>query len=170
MKAGLIHYSTFDTGPGDKVFFHELNPVDLSRAWAIMVEIKLTKADTDALDLFDVRFQETSDRVAWHTRARSIQFTGDLSPTPATPEYYRLVVNQIVDLAATEEAYEPSGSLGASELSAGSVLNGPFPGKYRDKDTKEWKPNARLRFEVSGDADSDADFEGEVRIYALSLD
>ena len=50
----------------------------------------------------------------------------------------------------------------------GQVLNGSFPGKFRNPLTKTWEANARLRLEVSGDADADADFEGEIKEWSLT--
>ena len=53
---------------------------------------------------------------------------------------------------------EPSGSAGASHLTAGTVRNGPLPGVYIDSSDVRGA-SLRLRLEVT-DADSDGDFEG----------
>ena len=174
-----IHRDDFTLGPGSSTSFVSLNPVDLSHARELLVEIKVTTADTDAIDTLDVRLQDCSDitfaqlptgTAGWNDRARAQAFTGDMSPTTAAPEYYRLSVQQLVDIAATEEAYEPSGSAGASALTAGSVLNGPFPGTLRGAlGVKEATriPNWRIRYQVV-DADNDASFIGTTTVWAIS--
>jgi hypothetical protein len=164
-----VHYSTFDTGTGNQTLTYELNEIDLSFATALLIEAKVTKADTDAADELHIRLQETTDRVVWNTRARLTKFTGDQSPSVTAPEYQRATLNQFVDLASTEEAYEPSGSAGATDLAEGSVLNGPFPGIYRDATARKRMPNWRFTVTVSGDANTNADFEGSLKLWAVSL-
>lgn len=174
-----IHTDTFTLGPGASTTFVSLNPVDLSHARELLVEIKVTTADTDAIDTLDVRLQDCSDPVmaqsptgtaGWNDRARSQPFTGDMTPTAAAPEYYRLSIQQLVDIAATEEAYEPSGSAGAAAIAVGSVINGPFPGTLRGRlGVKEATriPNWRIRYQVV-DADNNASFIGTTTVWAIT--
>jgi hypothetical protein len=175
-----IHTDNFTLGPGNSVSYVSLNPVDLSHARELLVEIKVTTANTDAGDSLDVRLQDCSDLLAaqnptavpgWNDRARSQPFTGDMSPTTTAPEYYRMSIQQLVDIAATEEAYEPSGSLGGSAIPVGSVINGPFPGTLRGRlGVKEATriPNWRIRYEISGDIDADASFIGTTTVWSIS--
>ena len=173
MVSRKLHDSTFDTGIGTQTINVELAPVDLSRARELLLELIVTKADTDFADTLDVKFQDTSDRLVWNTRARFTTITGDLPPTTATPLVKRLSVQQLVDLAATEESYTPSGSLDGSEPSAGSVINGPFPGIFRGQIGNAQgvgrKPNWRFSLVIT-DADNDADFEGTLRVFAVTED
>lgn len=162
----LIHYSTFEFGPDAVTDNLELNLMDLSRFDSLQFEVKFTTMDTDAGDTLNIRLQSTSDRVQWHTRIRFPEFTGSGDPDAAGPEYYRLTVRQLGELSADEEAYEPSGSESATDVPAGQVRNGPFPGKYRDATEKKWKPNWRIR-SVLVDADSNASFIGEFRIWGV---
>lgn len=163
----LIQEITFSYGPGSATDVHELDAFDLSRYDVIRFEIVLTTADTDAGDTLDVRLQSTSDRIKWHTRARSTQKLGTLSPSATAPEYENLIVRQTGQLSATEEVYEPSGSAGAVEIAAGQVLNGPFPSKYRDTTERKWKPNWRIHYTFV-DSDNDGAMAGVYRIWGVS--
>lgn len=172
-----IHASSF-TLTGAVTTYQSLNAVDLSHARELLVEIKLTTANTDAGDTLEVTLQDCSDAtfavlptgtVGWNSRAKSTTFLGTLSPSVTTPEYYRMSVQQLVDLAATEESYEPSGSVGATDIAVGSVVNGPFPATIKAAlGTKETTriSNWRLRF-VTAQTNA-ASFIGTVVIHAIS--
>lgn len=172
-----IHTSSF-TLSGAGTTYQSLNPVDLSHTKELLVEIKLTTANTDAGDTLEVTLQDCSDAtfavlptgsVGWNSRARSNTFLGTLSPSATTPEYYRMSVQQLVELSAIEESYEPTGSVGATEIAVGSVINGPFPATIRAASgLKEVTriPNWRLRFVTA--QTGTASFAGTVTIHAVS--
>ena len=160
-----IHRATFAVGPGAANDIVELNPIDISRFDCLEIWVKVTTADTDLADELDFRLQCTTDRVNWHTRARTL-FTGDMSPSATVPEYRVLRLCQAVDLSANEEVHEPGGSAGTTVLTAEQVINGPFPSLYRDATLQQLMPNWRTRI-ILTDADSDASFAGDVVIYGL---
>lgn len=163
----LIHSYTLDTGAGNQVITSNLNPGDYSQFDAIRLTARLTKADSDAGDSLDIRLQDCWDgdqaTPTWNDRIRLAAFTGDLSPSASAPEVQQGVIQKFGSLASTEEVSEPTGSAGASALTAATVVNGPFPGKVRS--VLGPQPTWRLRIEVSGDADADADFEGVVEVH-----
>ena len=161
-----IHRSTFTIGPGAATDLAELNEIDMSSFDCLEMWVKLTTADTDAGDELDVRLQCTTDRVVWHTRARSAAFLGSLSPSSTAPEYQVLRICQTVDLSANEEVYEPDGSASATAVAVGQVVNGPFPGKYRDATLQKLMPNWRVRAALT-DANSNASFVGTVEVHGI---
>ena len=172
-----IHSSTF-TLSGAGTTFQSLNAIDLSHARELFVEIKLTTTNTDAGDTLEVTLQDCSDATfavlptgtaGWNSRARSNTFIGTLSASASAPEYYRMSIQQLVDLAATEESYEPTGSTGATEIAVGSVLNGPFPATIRAALGTAGVtriPNWRLRF-VTAQTNA-ASYIGTVTIHSIS--
>lgn len=176
MSLRKIHTYALNSGAGTQTLLSPLNPYDLTRALALHVRGSITKAATaDAgTDVLDVRLQSTSDRGAtWDTRAR-LQFDGSTSPAAGTPETKDATIQPVGTLADTEESGEPSGSLGATDLAAGAVRNGPFPNRYRDPAAAApgelpvftaW----RLRIDVT-DANNNADFEGTLEVSIDSPD
>ena len=165
LKSRKVFSYDFNTGAGAQTITQEIE-LDLSLCKCLLVELKVTKADTDAGDTLDVELQDTTDRVAWHRRIRFTAVTGDLSPSATAPIYRRATINQVIDLAATEEVYTPDGSAGATALIAGTVINGPFPGKVASAGVgvlNSWRVSLTVV-----DADSDADFEGQVSIYDVT--
>lgn len=142
---------------------------DLSRARAVILDIELTAADTDAGDTLNIRFQESlNGGTTWNTRARSIQFLGTLSPSASAPETYRLVMAADPPLITTDAAYEPGGSAGATEILAEAVVNGPFarinrPAAGSPPGTTARNPAHRINIAVV-DADSDGNFAGTLRL------
>ena len=151
----------FDTDDGGQTINQELDPLDLSRCDLIRVTVKLSKAITDTADTFDVYLQCRGPDGKWEDRIHFSQLLGDLSPTVADPEILVATLQQFGTLGDDEEESEPSGSAGGSRLSAGSVRNGAFPGRYHDGTA----PAASWRVQlVVVDADADADFEGTIYV------
>ena len=163
----LIHRSTFSFGPDGETVNDECNSIDFSLFESLLWEVVFTTMNTDAGDTLNIRLQSTSDRVQWHTRARMIEFLGTGDPDATGPEYYRMTVRQLGETSADEEGYEPSGSESATDVSAGMVRNGPFPGKYRSVEFG-LQPNWRIR-SVLVDANSNASFIGEFRIWGVGM-
>lgn len=166
MPTSHCHTYTLDTGAGSKTgasaITSNFNPGRFGHYDALTVYLNVTKADTDAADVLDVALQETRDGVTWHDRARFANVTGDLTASATAPEVRRLVVQQFGSFADGEEELEPSGSAGGTRLTAGTVLNGPFPPLLRTGGTRQ--SSFRLYIEVT-DADNDADFEGTIDVY-----
>lgn len=163
--ASRVAKYTLDTGPGSQTLLVPID-VDLSRGDEILIELELTKAQTDAGDTLDVRLQDCTSLTTaevWNTRARFAQFIGTVTVSAAAPEVRRLALQAYGTLPDTEEAYEPSGSAGAAEIAAGTVLNGPFPG-VRRLSAGGRKQSWRLKIDVV-DADSDGDFEGRITVW-----
>lgn len=156
----LIYNEAFSYATGAGTTNIEMPLMDYSRFDWLRLEIKFTTMNTDAGDTMDVRLQMTSDRVQWHTRMRSPQFLGSGDPDVAGPEYWVMVVRQTATLSADEESYEPSGSESATEIVANRVLNGPFPGKYRDTTELKWRPNVRIQAVVADAGGADTSFIG----------
>ena len=151
---------TFDTGTSSVTT--ELDAIDLSGVQALILILNLTKADTGAGDILDIKFQETGDRVTWNTRARFPNFIGTLSPSATAPETYRMTINTRQDLSVGEEAYEPDGSAGATALTADQVIHGPLLSPVRSSTGKATAH--RVVFTVTNA--TAADFEGIFSICA----
>lgn len=158
----IFSYSV-DTGAGSATTNVNLDAFDLSGASALILRGSMSKTDTDAGDTLAITLQSTFDALTWTDRARLGNFTGDMSAAATTPEVLVAVVHQGDAIDSTEEAYEPSGSLGGSAIAAGSVLNGPFPGLLRTALGRQ--PSWRVNI-VWTDADSDGDMEGTIEVYA----
>lgn len=139
-----------------------LNPDDLSTAKSLTWEISFSTIDTDAGDTLNVKLQDTNDGTTWNTRARFPQFTGNQSPT----EVWRQHILNSIPITTDDSSQEPTGSAGATELLAGLVLNGPFPGLLRTTAGGRL-PSWRVQF-VAVDADSDASWIGTLTISVTS--
>jgi hypothetical protein len=161
---------TLDTGPGSQTILVNLD-VDMARGFAILGELLVTKSVTDAIDTLDVRLQSCNSADAanpvWNTRARFAQILGNMTTSASAPEIRDIALQKFGTLSDGEEAYEPSGSAGGSDLAAGSVLNGPFPGPRRTSAGRQ--PSWRLKIDVV-DADADADFEGAITLWLDTAD
>lgn len=167
MQSSRVFNYDFDIPPGATSTTNILfNACDLSHAEALLLELRVTKAEDDVDDLLDIYFQETVDGTIWYDRARFTTLLGNITVSVGAPEIERLTLNQVVDLASTEERYEPSGSSGGAHITAGSVVNGPFSGKRRTSDG--WLPNFRFSIVVTDAAQGDAEFEGNLKVWALS--
>lgn len=153
----------FNTGTGTQTINEELSKLDLSNCVSILMEVILTKALTDAGDTLNVYLQSRGRARVWNDRIAAAQLLGNMTVSESAPEVREYQLQQLGTLSDTEEAQEPSGSAGGSRLTAGTVRNGPFPGKYVDA---AGAPGAswRVQFDVT-DADADADFEGRVVLH-----
>jgi hypothetical protein len=156
----------FDTGAaaGTKTEYENLDKFDLTRTKAIDIHVKLTTADTDAGDTFDIYLEETFDAVSWDERWRSHRFTGDMSPSATAPETreYILWGHTVTDV--DDEIYESTGSAGGSSLAAGTVRHGPFAPKLPSTTAPfRGQVTHRLRYDTT-DADSNARFTGVVTL------
>lgn len=141
--------------------------MDLSHAEALMLEMEITAAAAAASDTIECKLQETSNGTNWNSRARTTTIAGNATVSASAPEYVRATLNQVVDLASTEEFYEPSGSAGASEITAGTVINGPFPGKVRSA-ASGWTASWRIVLTKTDGGGNDAAFSGTVRVFAVT--
>jgi hypothetical protein len=163
MAQHLLDRYTLDTGAGAQPLNRPLAKLDLSQADSITLRATITKAAEDAADTLNIRLQESWDGgVTWHTRIRLAEFTGDMSPSTSAPEVREGVAQQFGALADAEEALEPSGSAGGTDLSAGTVRNGHFAPAYRVGGVRA--ATHRLQVVVV-DGDSDGDFEGTIEVF-----
>ena len=168
MQGTLIMDYAFSLAASGTATTNVLLPLlDLSHSHSLLMEFEVTSAATAASDTLEVKLQETSNGTNFNTRARSNTVAGNATVSAAAPKIERLTVEQNGPLMSTEERYEPSGSAGASEPTAGTVINGPFPGKYRTTATG-WTPNWRISLVKTDGGGSDAAFAGTVRIWARS--
>jgi hypothetical protein len=167
MPSRLVFSRAFDLAAGATATSTIEVEGDLSYAQALLLELVVTKAEDDADDNLDVRFQDTTDRVVWNTRGRFEAIVGNATVSATAPETRRLTITQApIALEATEEGYEPSGSAGGSQPSAGAVINGPFPGKFRD--ATGWRASWRFQLVKTDTAGDDAEFEGTLRVWAVT--
>jgi hypothetical protein len=157
-----VFTQVFDTGTSSVTY--ELPPLDLSMARAVIVHITLTKADTGAGDILDVKFQDRVDELTWNTRARMPLFLGTLSPSSTAPETYQQTIVGKHQLTTGEESHEPTGSAGATELAVDSVAHGPLKKFLRTSSGRKTAHRVVLVV-TNGTA---ADFEGTIRVYAVN--
>ena len=152
LQSRLLDTIPFATGAGNQTVIYPLWFEDISHAREVMLELILNKAQTDATDTLRIRFQDTSDNLTWNTRARFPDIMGNivgnssLPPSVTAPITRRMVIQQVNDLAATEKSYKPSGSADDGDLTAGSTLGGPFPGKIYDYSIAKRVPSFRWAF------------------------
>lgn len=119
------------TGAGTTITYLDL--YDLSRSFENKSELILTTANTGAGDELDVKFQETSDGVQWNTRMRHTAMLGTLSPSSTAPESEILTILSLGPLPTTDQIREPTGSAGATELTAPGVIHGYLTGRMPDR-------------------------------------
>lgn len=168
MRTAEVFNLAIDTGAGSQTITSLFSKgLNLSWAKALICDLKITVANTDATDTLDVYIEETVDNVTWNQRGRFEQITGDMSPTTTAPEVRRLVISALPPLDTTEESYETTGSTGGTSLSAGTVRNGPFLPPYRGDASNAPQASYRARLVVT-DADNNADFEGTLTVFAVS--
>lgn len=137
----------------------ELDAIDVSGFDEIYATIEITGAPgADGTDTLDVYLQSRSQANVWADRIAFDQLTGAMSEG----ELREATLQKFGTFSDGEEQGEPSGSTGGSRLTAGTVRNGAFPGRYRNPGVgteTAW----RLDFQVtSGNA---ASFPVEVTIY-----
>lgn len=149
----------FDTGVGTQNLNYEWGTLALDHADWLRCVLELTKTETDAGDTANFYVQRRGPNGQWSDVIAFTQKIGSESGSVSTPEVLEANLQQAGTLSDTEETNEPSGSLGGSHLTAGTVRNGPFPGVYTDLTSKQRAASWRLRIEVV-DSDNDADFEG----------
>lgn len=158
----IAKYS-FTIAAGSATTTQALNPDDLSSAKALTVVLALSAIGTDAIDTLDVKLQCTFDGTTFDTRARFVAVAG----TTSAPRTYRATIMQTDQpLSATDEVYEITGS-STTELTAGEVKHGPFPGRRRTVTTGGMASGWRFSI-VQVDADSDATFTGSLTVSALT--
>ena len=143
-----------------------LAALDLSRCQSLRGELTITKADTDAGDILDVKVQSLCrDGITWNTRMRFPEILGTLTASAADPTTYILNLVNRVPLETTEESYEATESAGAgAEIAKGSVKNGPFPAKIRS--SLGLLPGWRVVVDVTDAGTTNADFEGTLFLIA----
>ncbi len=161
---------TLATGAGSQTINVPLEH-DISSAQALRLDLSLTAAATDVGDTLDIRFQESpDDGTTWDTRARFEQFLGNATVSAGAPERRTLVMHARTQTSTGESAYEGSGSAGASDLAAGTVLNGPFlpqnrPGYVTQPGTVVRQ--GRYRFNIAVvDGNSNGNFGGNIRAWS----
>jgi hypothetical protein len=109
-----------------------LDAYDLSRVRAVVSELIITAAATDATDTLSVKFQETSDGVQFNTRIQHTLQVGNSAASATTPESERITLyTGAQGLDAADEIVEPTGSKSAAALGAPGVRHGPLVGRRR---------------------------------------
>ena len=171
LVAREVFRQDFIIGPGSVAdgtaeTIYEFWTLDLSHSRELLLELVITGAVEDAGDALSVFFEDTTDRLKWHERARFPTVTGDMTPTTAAPLYRRMALQQLVNLAATEESYVPSGSVDGSDIPPGSVVEGPFPHIYREGGSRQ--PTWRYRLDIAGDVNQNALFTGTLRAFSIT--
>ena len=157
--------STFDSGTGSQTLTNSFDGLDLSEAPSLTLRVEFTKLDTDAADTCDVTLQCTHDGgTTWDDRIHLKQVLGDMTGSATAPEVREATIYQEPGqgLHPSVSNREPSGSSGGVVLLAGETLDGPFPVKQRTAasgSVAAWRVRT-----VIVDADSDADFEGKIRL------
>lgn len=149
MSIGTRKTDSFSFGPSatsSTVVLHD--PLDLSRARSLKLNLTVTAAASAANDTLDVKFQDTIDGITWNTRARFAAVAGNQSV--ATQYVRELVITQDVKLNSGEREYQTSGSQGGTELPAGTVMDGTFYPPYRDATGRH--ANWRVVFTVTNNS------------------
>lgn len=145
----------------------ELDPLALRDE--ILVVVSLTGNSGGTTPTLNARLQARFADGIWTDRISFAQLTD----SDNSGEVRKAVIQEFGTFADAEELYEPSGSSGASRLTAGSVINGPFPPIYRGNVTGGVGANNfpganwRLDFDLGGDTPT---WPIQVDIYANSLD
>jgi hypothetical protein len=166
MRSALIGTYTISIGPGNVTSTTLCDAFDLSQCQSVTGVLELTTCATDLADKLDVRFQETGDpnQIYWDTRGYWSQVSGNQSASALAPYADEFTISQGVPLASSSRDARPTGSAGATELTAGTVRDGPFQGRLRG--INGVVATHRIIAVISGDANANASFIGVVRIYA----
>lgn len=107
-----------------------LDPYDLSRCPVLMSHLFVVNAATAAGDTLACRFQETADGTNWNTRIRHTAQPGNSGATLATPEQEEILLyTRGFPVTTVDTVHEPTGSLGATDIPAGSVRHGVLMGR-----------------------------------------
>lgn len=160
--ATICEYA-LNSGTGNQTFTQNLNPGRMSRYDELEVQAYLTTCDTDAADILDIALQESTDGgVTWNDRLRLSNIFGSYTASSTAPKVLTGVVKQERFLTDLTE-WEPSGSNGASRLTPGTCLNGPFA----DAKRTAAGPQASWRLYIATtDANTNASFIGTVSVIA----
>ncbi len=167
----LVQQIALTVAAGSATTNFNFDPIDLSNADLLHFRLHLSTIGTDAGDTYNIYVQSRRDDGTWGDRAAFPQFLG----TASDDEVYDLIVQKFGTLADAEEAREPQGSTGGAHITAGTVVNGGFPGVYRanvtgnssDPSTNTAGPSWRVQV-VAVDADSDGFLTGTLYVYADS--
>ena len=149
----------FDTSTGDLTENDLISQIDFSRADIIVLTVLLTDAATETDDTLTIYLQSRGPSGYWEDRIATAQFLGDQS----TPKAYRYNLMKWADLSSSEEAGEIAPGSTGSHISAGTVVHGPFPGRFmatRETPQAGW----RLVFAQSDSGTDNANFAGSVWI------
>ena len=114
---------------GAGVTITNLPPFDLSRSFENKSELIVTAAAAAAGDILDVKFQETEDGVQWNTRMRHTPQLGSSGATATSPESEVITILSLGPLSTADAIREPTGSKGATELTAPGKIDGFLTGR-----------------------------------------
>lgn len=172
MRSAIIYQANFSIGPGNVSQTINLDPLNLSWCKTLSGELKLTTIQTDLADKLDIKLQETRDPVApanyWDTRAYWNQVAGNTAASATAPYADHWNVSQDVDLTSTSRNYNPTGSSTGTELTAGTVRDGPFAPTIRTALGRQ--PTQRIVAIISGDANNNALFSGVITLTGHAWD
>jgi len=116
----------------------------------------------DAGDTLNVYIQSRGKEGVWNDRVAFTQLLGTVS----SGEVIEANLQGLVTLDSGEELGEPSGSTGASRLTAGTVRNGTFPGLYRTTPSSVGGLGVGASWRIQWvTVDSDADFDPDYTVY-----
>lgn len=114
---------------GAQTLITNFEPYDLSRGFENKSELIVTGAAAGVGDSLDVKFQETEDGVQWNTRMRHTAQLGSSGASATQPESEILTILSLGPFVTADAIREPTGSKGASELTAPGVINGFLTGR-----------------------------------------
>lgn len=136
---------------------YQFDNLDLS--WSDILRFRLNCATfgTDAGDTFNAYIQSRLPDGTWADRVAFGQYLG----TATDAEVQDAVVSKFATLESGEEVSEPQGSAGGARLTAGTVVNGPFPGKYYESGRLSYAWRLQI---VVVDADSDGSLTGNLYV------
>lgn len=171
MRSALLQVFPISIGPGNLTQNLDLDLLNLTWCKSVTLEMILTAVATDAVDLLDVKFQETRSptRAYYDTRGRFKTVLGNTGGvSAATPYADQLTISQDIDLTSPEKNETPTGSVTGVELPAGTVRNGPMAPIIRTALGKV--STHRLVVATSGDVNSNAAFTGTVSLWGHAWD
>ncbi len=162
---------TVPAGSGTTVF--ALDPIDYSQPDELRAVLHESTIGTDAADTYNFYLQERYASGVWGTRIAWSTLTGDM----ADGEERIGTIQQFGTFDASEEMYEPSGSAGGSQPTAGTVINGGFANHYYG-DVDPERAGTPDNYPASGwrlicvavDADADGGMTGNMYLYGNIAD